>query len=98
MGSIHFRGGNKHSAVYYEMNGGGRTAQTPTVFLAHEEIRVARAVSNPALHENSISDVGLDGFEDVGHRLACAGGDQRQLAKERSCSIARLRCSQKLCE
>jgi hypothetical protein len=65
MGSIHFPGGNKYSTVYYEMDGGGRTALTPAVLLTHEGMRVVLAVSGLAAHENGTNDVGLDVFEDV---------------------------------
>jgi len=65
MGGIHFQGGNKHSTVYHEMDGGGRTAPTPTVLLALEGMRVVLAVSGLAAHENGTNDVSLYGFEDV---------------------------------
>ena len=47
------------------MNGGGRTAPTPTVLLALEELRVVLAVSGLAAHENRTNDVSLHSFEDV---------------------------------
>jgi hypothetical protein len=65
MGSIHFQGGNKHSTVYHEMDGSGRTAPTPTVLLALEGMRVVLAVSGLAAHKNRTNDISLDGFEDV---------------------------------
>ena len=65
MGSMHFQGDNKHSTVYHEMDGGGRTAPPPTVLLAHEGMRVVFAVSSLAAHENRTNDVGLDSFEDI---------------------------------
>jgi len=54
------------------MDGGGRTAPTPTVFLAHKVVRVVLAVSAPAAYENGTNDIGLDGFEDVERTLADA--------------------------
>ena len=65
MGSIHFQGGNKQSTVYHEMDGGGRTAPTPTVPLAHEGRHVVLAVSDLAAHKNRTKDVGLNVFEDA---------------------------------
>jgi hypothetical protein len=63
MGSRHFQWGNKYSTVYHAMDGGGRTAPTPTVFLALEGMRVVLAVSGLVAHENGTNDVGLHGFE-----------------------------------
>jgi hypothetical protein len=66
MGSRHFQWGNKYSTVYHAMDGGGRTAPTPTVLLALKGgMRVVLAVSGLAAHENGTNDVSLDSFEDV---------------------------------
>ena len=65
MGSIHFRGGNTHGIVYHETDDCGRTAPTPTVFLAHEGVRTDLSDSDLAGHENRTNDVGLDVFEDI---------------------------------
>jgi hypothetical protein len=72
MGSRHFQGDKKYSTVYHAMDGGGRTAPTPTVFLALEGMQVVLAVSGLAALENGTNDVGLHGFEDVECTLARA--------------------------
>jgi hypothetical protein len=72
MGSRHFQEGNNYSTVYHAMDGGGRTAPPPTVFLALEGMRVVLAVSGLAAHENRTNDISLDGFEDVERTLAGA--------------------------
>ena len=64
-GQYTFLGGNKHSTVYHEMNGGGRTVPPQTVLLALEEMRVVLAVSGLTTHENCTNDVGLHSFKDV---------------------------------